>query len=41
VPEGEIDETIVAVKRVMEGAAHLSVPLTVDTGVGDSWAEAH
>jgi DNA polymerase-1 len=41
VPEGEIDETIVAVKRVMESAAHLSVPLTVDTGVGDSWAEAH
>ncbi|MFP6709683.1 MAG: DNA polymerase I [Alphaproteobacteria bacterium] len=41
VSEGEIDETIVAVKRVMEGAAHLSVPLTVDTGVGDSWAEAH
>jgi DNA polymerase-1 len=41
VPEGEIDETIVVVKRVMEGAAHLTVPLTVDAGVGDSWAEAH
>ena len=41
VPEAEIDETIVVVKRVMEGAAHLTVPLTVDAGVGDSWAEAH
>ena len=41
VPEAEIDETIAVVKRVMEGAAHLSVPLTVDAGVGDSWAEAH
>jgi DNA polymerase I-like protein with 3'-5' exonuclease and polymerase domains len=25
----------------MEGAAHLSVPLVVDAGVGDSWAAAH
>ncbi len=41
VPEGEIDDTIAVVKRAMEGAAHLSVPLTVDAGVGDSWAEAH
>ncbi len=28
-------------KQVMEGAATLSVPLTVDTGVGPSWADAH
>jgi DNA polymerase-1 len=41
VPEREVDETIAVVKRVMEGAAHLSVPLIVDAGVGDSWAEAH
>ena len=41
VPEAEIDDTIAVVKRVMEGAAHLSVPLTVDAGIGDSWAEAH
>ena len=41
VPEAEVDETIAVVKRVMEGAAHLSVPLTVDAGIGDSWADAH
>ncbi len=28
-------------KRVMESAAELSVPLTVETGMGSSWAEAH
>ncbi len=41
VPEAEIDETAAVVRRVMEGAAHLSVPLIVDVGIGDSWAEAH
>jgi len=28
-------------KRVMEGAAVISVPLVVETGSGRSWAEAH
>ncbi len=28
-------------RRVMEGAATLSVPLVVETGVGASWGEAH
>ena len=41
VPEAEVDETGAAVKRVMEGAAHLDVPLTVDVGTGTSWADAH
>jgi len=41
VPEKEVAETINLVKKVMEGAAHLSIPLTVDAGFGDSWAEAH
>ena len=41
VPEAEIDRTASVVKDVMEGAARLSVPLTVDTGVGDNWDEAH
>ncbi|MBT7760642.1 MAG: DNA polymerase I, partial [Rhodospirillaceae bacterium] len=41
VPEAEVEATIVVVKRIMEGAAHLSIPLTVDAGVGGSWAEAH
>ncbi len=41
VPEAEMEKTASVVKGVMEGAAHLSVPLTVDTGVGDNWDEAH
>ncbi len=41
VPEAEIDATTAVVSQVMQGAAHLSVPLTVDVGIGDSWAEAH
>jgi len=41
VPEGELDATTEVVKRVMEGAAHLDVPLVADAGSGASWAEAH
>ena len=41
VPEAEVDETGAVVSRVMEGAAHLDVPLTVDIGTGASWADAH
>ena len=41
VPEGEVEETIALVKKVMEGAAYLSIPLIVDAGIGDNWAEAH
>ncbi|MGR3795978.1 DNA polymerase I [Vannielia sp. SX4] len=45
VEEGAVEDTIAVVKRVMEGAAdpavHLDVPLEVDAGQGDSWAEAH
>ncbi|MBF0324730.1 MAG: DNA polymerase I [Alphaproteobacteria bacterium] len=41
VPEGEIDATARLVKRVMEQAASLSVPLVVETGTGPSWALAH
>jgi DNA polymerase-1 len=45
VPEGELDKTVTVVKQVME-TAHLpaldiSVPLTVDCGIGDNWGEAH
>ena len=40
-----VDATIARVREVMEGAAApvvtLDVPLVVDAGVGDSWAEAH
>ena len=41
VPDGELDDTAALVARTMEDAAHLSVPLTVETGRGRSWAEAH
>ncbi|TVR79763.1 MAG: DNA polymerase I [Rhodospirillales bacterium] len=41
VPEGAVEETREVVVRVMEAAAHLSVPLVVDAGTGHNWAEAH
>ncbi|WP_416897225.1 MAG: DNA polymerase I [Minwuia sp.] len=40
-PEDEVERVIETVKSTMEGAASLSVPLTVEAGVGDSWADAH
>ncbi len=41
VPESELEATAQVAKRIMEGAASLSVPLTVDTGSGPNWDEAH
>ena len=41
VPKYEIDATAEVARRVMAGAAELDVPLTVDTGSADNWAEAH
>ncbi|MBK8908592.1 MAG: DNA polymerase I [Rhodospirillales bacterium] len=41
VPATEIDATRAVVTEVMEAAAHLDVPLTVDTGVGPNWDDAH
>jgi len=41
VPESELDATLPVIKRVMEGAAHLSVPLLVEIGAAKTWAEAH
>jgi DNA polymerase-1 len=41
VPDKEIDKTKSLARTVMEGAAKLSVPLVVETGVGDNWAAAH
>ena len=40
-PDAEAETVAAVARRVMEGAACLSVPLTVETGIGDSWAEAH
>jgi DNA polymerase-1 len=41
VPRNQVDATAALAARVMEGAAHLDVPLVVDTGVGDTWEQAH
>ncbi len=41
VPKDEVEKTRALVKKTMESAAHLDVPLVVDTGVGDNWDEAH
>ena len=40
-PEDEAAETAAVARTVMEAAAHLSVPLLVETGTGKNWAEAH
>jgi DNA polymerase-1 len=41
VPENKVDEATRIIKRDMEQAWELSVPLEVDIGAGDNWAEAH
>ncbi len=41
VPHGEAKEFAVWVAKKMSGAVKLSVPLKVDTGVGENWSEAH
>ena len=40
-PGAEASVLAALLRRVMENAATLSVPLVVETGVGKSWAEAH
>ena len=39
--EGDVEALKVLVKKEMESAADLKVPLIVDVGVGMSWDEAH
>jgi DNA polymerase I len=39
--ESEIDEMSRMIKREMEGAWKLRVPLRVEIGMGRNWAEAH
>jgi DNA polymerase-1 len=41
VPESQAEDTAALARRVMEGAASLSVPLVVDTGTAATWAAAH
>jgi DNA polymerase-1 len=39
VPPPELDAVTALVKREMENAVELSVPLVVETGVGQNWLE--
>ncbi len=41
VPEKKVDRAMEIVKRDMESAWKLSVPLEVEIGSGDNWGEAH
>ncbi len=41
VPEKQVDETAAVVRKVMEGAVSLAVPLVAEAGSGVTWAEAH
>ncbi|GBR56037.1 DNA polymerase I [Acetobacter senegalensis DSM 18889] len=39
--ESETEAVAAIIKNVMEAAADLAVPLVVETGIGQNWAEAH
>ena len=41
VPKYEIDEIKILIKKEMENAFKLEVPLVVDIGIGSNWLEAH
>jgi DNA polymerase-1 len=41
VPDPEVERLSVMVKKEMEGAISLSVPVKVDVGFGETWFEAH
>jgi len=40
-PKAEVEKASEVIRKVMESAAHLSVPLTVEIGTGTTWADAH
>ena len=40
VPEDQIEDTKMCVKKIMETAAYLDVPLVVDVGIGFNWSQA-
>ncbi len=41
VPEAEAEDAARIVRGVMEGVAHLGVPLVAEAGIGGNWEEAH
>ena len=40
-PENEVEQVTALVRECMEQPYELDVPLKVDIGTGESWAEAH
>jgi DNA polymerase-1 len=40
-PENEAEKVAAMLKKIMEGAVSLSIPITVDVGIGDNWREIH
>ena len=40
-PESECETAAALLREEMENAVHYAVPLTAETGIGRSWAEAH
>ncbi len=40
-PDEEAQAAAALARKVMQGAAELSVPLVVETGVGKNWGAAH
>jgi DNA polymerase I len=40
-PDAEAEATAALAQEVMQGAAEISVPLVVETGIGKNWGEAH
>ena len=41
VPKNEINQVSIQVKKLMEEAMQLDVPVLVEWGTGDNWLEAH
>ena len=41
VPESELSDAPAIIRSEMEGALPLDVPLVVELGIGDNWAEIH
>ena len=40
-PDSEAEQAAALVKEIMQEAAHLSVPLVVETGIAKDWGKAH